>query len=70
MAHHSSTPASRRLRKAEASPALDERWKTSPSTEVTADEGHNARVERRRKSEENLPSRHPAPPPTRGRRRR
>lgn len=69
MAHESSTPRNRRLRKLEASPAVEDRWKTSPSTEVTSDEGHNARVERRRKSEENLPSRHPAPRPGRGRRR-
>jgi hypothetical protein len=69
MARESSTPRNRRLRKVEASPALDERWKTTPSTEVTSDEGNNARVERRRKSEENLPSRHPAPRPRPGGRR-
>lgn len=60
MAHKSSTPGNRRFRKAESSPAVDERWKTSPSTEVTSDQGNNARVERERKREENLPSRYPA----------
>jgi hypothetical protein len=71
MAHNSSTPANRRLRKVESSPQLEERWKTSPSTEVTSDEGHNARVARERQSKENLPSRHPAPPrPGNGRRKK
>ena len=62
MAHSSSVRGNRRLDRPEASPALDERWKTSPSTEVTSDEGQNAGEERRRKSEENAPAR---PPPAR-----
>jgi len=61
MAHTSSTRSNRRLDKPEASPAPDERWRTSPSTEVTSDEGENAGEERRRKSEENVAAR-PAPP--------
>ena len=68
MAHSSSTRDNRRLRKPESSPTPEERWKTSPSTEVTSDRGHNARAAERRKSEENTPSRHPAPPPGPGRR--
>jgi hypothetical protein len=32
-----------------------EKWKTSPSTETTADQGENARIERERKQEENAP---------------
>jgi hypothetical protein len=60
MAHNSSNPGNRRLGKPESSPALNERWKSSPSTEVTSDQGNNARVARQRKDEENVPSRHPA----------
>jgi len=33
----------------------EEAWKTSPSTEVTSDEGENARVARDRKLDENAP---------------
>ena len=62
MARSSSTRSNRRLDKPEASPVPDERWKTSPSTEVTSDQGENAREEKRRKSEENVPAR---PPPQR-----
>jgi hypothetical protein len=32
-----------------------DKWKTSPSTEVTADQGENARIERERKQQENAP---------------
>jgi hypothetical protein len=32
-----------------------EKWKTSPSTEVTSDRGENARTERERKVQENAP---------------
>jgi hypothetical protein len=49
--------------KPEAPPNLDERWKTSHSTEVTSDQGHNARLARERKHEENAPL---APPPAGG----
>jgi hypothetical protein len=33
----------------------EEAWKTSPSTEVTSDQGENARVTRERKIDENAP---------------
>jgi hypothetical protein len=33
----------------------DDLWKTSPSTEISADQGENARRERRRKIAENAP---------------
>jgi hypothetical protein len=33
----------------------EEKWKMSPSTEVTSDKGENARVARERKIEENAP---------------
>jgi hypothetical protein len=33
----------------------EEAWKTSPSTEVTSDQGENARVARERKVDENAP---------------
>ena len=39
-----------------------EKWKTSPSTEITSDQGENARTERERKVEENAP-RAPRPAP-------
>ena len=32
-----------------------DKWKTSPSTETTADDGENARIERERKQQENAP---------------
>ena len=35
----------------------DDLWKTSPSTEVTADQGENARRARARKKAENTPRR-------------
>jgi len=70
MARSSSTRSNRRLDKPEASSALDERWKTSPTTEVTSDRGGNALEERRRKSEENVPSRSPPPRRSNGARRR
>lgn len=35
--------------------ADNERWKTSPSTETTSDEGENAKTARERKIEENAP---------------
>jgi hypothetical protein len=33
----------------------EEQWKMSPSTEVTSDEGENARLARERKIDENAP---------------
>jgi hypothetical protein len=39
-----------------------ERWKTSPSTEVTSDEGENARTARERKHAENAPRKPPSKP--------
>jgi hypothetical protein len=33
----------------------EEKWKMSPSTEVTSDRGENARVARERKVDENAP---------------
>jgi hypothetical protein len=72
MAHSSSTPSNRRLKKPESPPNLDERWKTSPSTEVTSDQGQNARLARARKEDENTPRRRrePASPPPTGKNRR
>ena len=35
--------------------ADSEKWKTSPSTETTSDEGENAETEAERKIEENAP---------------
>lgn len=35
--------------------ADSEKWKGSPSTETTSDEGENAQTERERKVEENAP---------------
>ncbi len=35
--------------------AASEKWKTSPSTETTSDEGENADTEAERKIEENAP---------------
>ena len=32
-----------------------DKWKTSPSTETTADQGENARLARERKQQENAP---------------
>lgn len=55
MAHNSSTPATRRLQKPESPPNGDEKWKTSPSTEVTSDQGTNADLARKRKRDENTP---------------
>jgi hypothetical protein len=69
MAHNSSNPTNRKLRKPESSPTLDERWKTSPSTETTSDEGQNARLAERRKREENTPPRPTSPKQGRGVRR-
>jgi hypothetical protein len=42
----------------------EEAWKMSPSTEVTSDQGENARVARERKIDENAPRgrRHKARP--------
>jgi hypothetical protein len=57
MAHTSSTPGNRRLKSPESPPNRDERWKTSPSTEVTSDKGQNARLARERKHQENAPLR-------------
>jgi hypothetical protein len=37
----------------------EEQWKTSPSTEVTSDQGENARVARERKIDENAPRNRP-----------
>jgi hypothetical protein len=54
MAHSSSTDSNRSLRKVDA-PVPDERWKTSPSTEVTSDKGVNAEVARERQHAENDP---------------
>ena len=36
----------------------EEKWKTSPSTEVTSDEGENARAARQRSIDENTPRPH------------
>jgi hypothetical protein len=33
-----------------------DKWKTSPSTETTSDEGENAKIGRERKIEENAPN--------------
>jgi hypothetical protein len=41
----------------------DERWKTSPSTETTADEGENARRAAARKHAENSPRKPAGKPP-------
>jgi hypothetical protein len=54
MAHSSSTQSNRSLRKVDA-PVPDERWKTSPSTEVTSDKGADARLARKRRHAENDP---------------
>jgi hypothetical protein len=40
----------------------EEKWKTSPSTEVTSDQGENARVARERKIDENAPRNRPGQP--------
>jgi hypothetical protein len=42
--------------------AKEDAWKTSPSTEVTSDEGENARVARERKIDENAPRSRPNKP--------
>ena len=57
MAHGSSKPSmiNRTPPNAPANEKRRERWKTSPSTEVTSDQGENARTERERKVEENAP---------------
>lgn len=68
MAHNSSTPSKRRLQKVESSPALDEKWKTSPSTEVTSDQAHNAEVARERKRSENAALAPEPAAPVKGRR--
>lgn len=54
MAHGSSTKSNRNLNKVDA-PVTDERWKTSPSTEVTSDKGVNAERARERRHAENDP---------------
>lgn len=54
MAHSSSTKSNRNLNKVDA-PVPDERWKTSPSTEVTSDKGANAQQARERRHAENDP---------------
>jgi hypothetical protein len=54
VAHDSSTKANRNLNKVDA-PVPDERWKTSPSTEVTSDKGVNAEAARERRHAENDP---------------
>ena len=59
MAHTSSTKSNRRLNKVDA-PVTDERWKTSPSTEVTSDRGEDARRAGARRHAENDP-RNPGP---------
>jgi hypothetical protein len=38
----------------------DESWKVRPSTETTGDEGHNARLIREHRKEENSPTHGPA----------
>lgn len=40
----------------------EDAWKTSPSTEVTSDQGENARVARERKIDENAPHSRPHRP--------
>jgi hypothetical protein len=40
----------------------EEQWKMSPSTEVTSDQGENARVARERKIDENAPRNRPRKP--------
>ena len=40
----------------------EEKWKMSPSTEVTSDQGENARVARERKIDENAPRKRPRKP--------
>ena len=42
-----------------------DKWKTSPSTETTADDGENARIERERKQQENAPRLPAGQPPKR-----
>jgi hypothetical protein len=57
MASKSSTPSrinSQPPHTPESEHAQD-KWKTSPSTETTADQGENARIERERKQQENAP---------------
>lgn len=54
MAHSSSTKSNRNLNKVDA-PVTDEKWKTSPSTEVTSDKGVNAQQARKRQHAENDP---------------
>lgn len=54
MAHESSTKSNRRLNKTDA-PVTTERWKTSPSTEVTSDRGENAQRANERRHAENDP---------------
>lgn len=54
MAHESSTKSNRRLDKTDA-PVTTERWKTSPSTEVTSDRGKNAQQAEERRHTENDP---------------
>jgi hypothetical protein len=61
MAHDSSTPANRRLKKPESAPNRDEKWKTSPSTETTSDEGNNARLAEEHERQENSPARRSTP---------
>jgi len=40
----------------------EEKWKMSPSTEVTSDQGENARVARERRVDENAPRSQPRKP--------
>jgi hypothetical protein len=49
------------LQPAHPSSSDDESWKVRPSTETTGDEGHNARLIREHRKEENSPDLDPAP---------